>query len=230
MNQLSILGRWLETTKHSQKTGFLGVPGTGKRRIFTTPVFLSLLFSRSTDAFQKARLSFHGTLGGVFQFYRCLPMCFTFHSNFTPITAWVYSTRHFADAYKCAIVSRVPEMRLFLSHWVRMNRRNKLALAVVDLLRYYMHKKASSVIGFILKILQISIVRFQYNYRLYVYMLLHMCIYIYISVYIIPFELLTENRLTKTRQIQSVLRQILWCLFQGSSQDPFNTKHHQPKT
>ena len=53
-----------------------------------------------------------------------------FHSNLTPITAWVYSTRHFPDAYKCARVSRVPEMRLFLCHWVRMNKRNKLALAV----------------------------------------------------------------------------------------------------
>ena len=71
-----------------------------------------------------------------------------FHSNFTPITAWVYSTGHFADAYKCAIVSRVPEMRLFLSHWVRMKRRNKLALAVFDLLHaqkgfisYWIHPK-----------------------------------------------------------------------------------------
>lgn len=47
--------------------------------------------------------------------------------------------------------------------------------------------------------------------------------YIYISVYIIPFKLLTENRLTKTRQIQSVLRQILWCLFQSNSTKKFSS-------
>ena len=49
-----------------------------------------------------------------------------------------------------------------------------------------MHKKASSVIGFILKILRISIIRFQYNYRLYVCILKLICntyVYIYIGIY-----------------------------------------------
>ena len=155
MNQIFILGRWLETTKHPWKTGCLEFLLLEKKHKYSRVSFTA--FFRSKDAFQKARLSFDGTLGGVFSFYKCLPMCFTFHSNFTPITGWVYSTRHFADTYKCAIVSSVREMI------------------------YYIHKRAASVIWFILKILQISIIRFQYNYKLYVYILKLICnTYMYI--------------------------------------------------